>query len=39
MLEFYSITPLFIFDGKSVKAKGKTLIKRKKAKDLNAEKA
>jgi len=32
MLQFYKIKPIFIFDGKSLEAKFKTLEKRKKAK-------
>jgi len=33
MLLFYNIKPIFIFDGRNVSAKNKTLQKRKKAKD------
>jgi flap endonuclease-1 len=39
MLLFYNIKPIFIFDGKNVSAKNKTLQKRKKVKDQNKEKA
>ena len=38
MLSYYSIKPIFIFDGRAVHAKTETLEKRKKSKEENKKK-